>query len=193
MPAPTTAPGNAIVFVDIGTASVVGSKATNGSLFDLLNYQGNVLGSNIGNDDLEFYDSFGNYVSTFHNSDGTTGIDFPQQMYARRNGNLLAAGFSTPAGIFEYSPLGVDLGVVAGAGSGTRGILELDNGQLMWTSGSGFFVGSNTIFATSGQYLTFVDLSTIPEPGSCWALLALVGAAAWWRRRSALAAKSAAR
>ena len=87
------APGNSIVKIDIGSATVSGSSPTSGSLFDVINYQGQVLGTNITSEDLEFYDAGGNFASVFHASDGVSGIDFPQQAFARDNGGLLVAGW----------------------------------------------------------------------------------------------------
>ncbi len=170
------APGNSIVFVDIATQNIVGSVATTGSLFDLVNYQGLILGSNITGEDLEFYNLDGTFHSTFHDSDGVTGIDFPQQIFVRQNGNLFVSGFSAPAGVYEFDSNGNDLGIVAASGLGPRGVIELGNGEIMWTNGSGFFVGADNVYGGSGQYLTLFN--AIPEPGSgvvCFAFLALFG------------------
>lgn len=174
------ASGNSIVFIDTTTYSVTGSATTVGSLFDLINYNGQVLGSNITNESIEVYDSSGVLVETFVSSDGVTGIDFPQQLFARGNGNVLAAGFSGPSGIYEYDVFGNSLGVVAGLDSGARGVLELLSGDIMWTDGGGFFVGNDEVFAGgAGQYLSFV---TIPAPGAV-ALLGMGGLVGLRRRR----------
>jgi hypothetical protein len=174
------APGNSIVFIDTATNSVSGSVATNGSLFDMINFNGQVLASNIGNEDLELYDTDGNFVGTFHASDGASGIDFPQQLALRANGNVLAAGFSSPSGVYEYDAFGNDLGIVAGLDGGARGVLELLGGGIMWTNGDGFWVGSDQVFAdVSAQYLSFV---TIPTPSGL-ALLGVVGLVGSRRRR----------
>lgn len=158
------APGDSIVFIDIASASITGSVATSGSLFDLINYQGQILASNIGNDSLEWYDFNGNLTGTFHASNGVNSIDFPQQLFARSNGNLFAAGFSAPAGVYQFDSLGNNLGIFAAQDLGPRGVLELGNGQIMWTNNAGFFVGSTNVFATSAQYLAYVNLTAIPEP-----------------------------
>lgn len=171
--------GNSIVFIDIASATVAGSVATTGSLFDLISYNGQLLGSNITGEDLEIYDLAGNFVSVFHNSDGLSGIDFPQQMFAKANGNVLAAGFSAPSGVYEYDSMGNSLGIFAGDGFGPRGVLELGNGEIMWTNGAGFWVSGGNVFGGSGQYLNFV---TIPTPAGL-ALLAMGGAVATRRRR----------
>ncbi|TVQ62128.1 MAG: hypothetical protein EA378_06605 [Phycisphaerales bacterium] len=181
------APGNSIVFIDIATATPVGSAPTVGSLFDLIPFQGQLLGSNIGNQNIEFYSpTTGELTGTFH-APATGGLRFPQQMVERENGNLLVAGFSTiggsTTGIYEFTSEGVPLGVVAGAGAGARGVIELENGEIMWSSGAGFSVGSDLIFGgagVSGQYLSFVTV--IPTPAG-FALFAAAGLAAARRRR----------
>lgn len=174
------ASGNSIVFIDSTSYAITGSVATNGSLFDLINYNGQVLGSNITNESIEVYDSNGVLVETFVTSDGVSGIDFPQQLFARGNGNVLAAGFSAPSGVYEYDVFGNSLGVIAGLDRGPRGVLELLNGDTMWTTGDGFYVGETQVLGgSSGQYLSFV---TIPAPGAM-ALLGLGGLVGVRRRR----------
>lgn len=174
------APDDSIVFIDASTGVIGGSAATNGSLFDLINYNGMVLGSNITTDDLELYDTSGNFASIFHASDGVSGIDFPEQLYAMASGNVLAAGFSTPAGVYEYDAFGNELGIVAGSGESSRGVLELLGGSIMWTSGDGFFVGTDQVFGgVSGRYLSVL---TIPAPGAL-GLLGVGGFMAARRRR----------
>ena len=173
------APGNSIVFIDIASQSIAGSVATNGSLFYLIHYQGQLLGSNITREALEFYDLNGNYVSDFVLSDGITGIDFPQQLFARANGNVLAGGFSPPAGVYEYDQFGNSLGIVAGVDQGIRGVIELGNGEIMWSNGAGIWAGTELVLAGSSQYFSFV---TIPAPGAL-ALLGLGGLMGARRRR----------
>lgn len=180
------APGDAIVKIDIGSASLTGFTATNGTLFDLVNYQGQVLGTNIDTEDLEFFDAAGNFASVFHASDGVSGIDFPQQAFARDNGGLLVAGFSSPSGVYAYDSAGNDLGIIAGIDGGARGVYELGNGNIMWTNGGGVWVTdpntgevTNVYDGGSGQY---IDLVVIPAPGAA-GLLALAGFASTRRRR----------
>jgi hypothetical protein len=173
------APGDSIVFIDIASQTIAGSVGTNGSLFDLIHYQGQLLGSNITREALEFYDLNGNYVSDFVTSDGVTGIDFPQQLFARSNGNVLAGGFSPPAGVYEYDQFGNSLGIVAGVDQGIRGVIELGNGEIMWSNGAGIWAGTELVLAGSGQYFSFV---TIPAPGAL-ALLGLGGLMGARRRR----------
>ena len=180
------APGNSIVKIDIGSATVSGSSPTSGSLFDVINYQGQVLGTNITSEDLEFYDAGGNFASVFHASDGVSGIDFPQQAFARDNGGLLVAGFSPTSGVYAYDAAGNDLGIIAGLDSGARGVYELGNGNIMWTNGAGVWVTDpNTGQVTQvydGGSSQYIDLVVIPAPGAA-GLLALAGFASTRRRR----------
>ncbi|MGP1345605.1 MAG: hypothetical protein ACTS3F_02920 [Phycisphaerales bacterium] len=180
------APGDALVKIDIATASVSGSAATAGTLFDIINYNGQLLGSNIDTEDLEVYDLAGNFVSIFHDSDGTTGIDFAQQLFARANGNVYASGFSPPSGVYEYDAAGNDLGIVAGADAGARGVWELGNGNIMWTNGDGVWVTDpNSGIASlvyDGGSSQYIGLVVIPSPGAA-GVLALAGVCAVRRRR----------
>jgi hypothetical protein len=67
---------------------------------------------------------------------GGTTIRFPQQITRRRsNGNLLVAGFSPPAGVYEFNDSGTQVAYYAvGA---PRGVYELQNGLIMFTDGAG--------------------------------------------------------
>ncbi|MCS7190628.1 MAG: hypothetical protein NZ843_03385, partial [Fimbriimonadales bacterium] len=68
---------------------------------------------------------------------GGTTIRFPQQISRRRsNGNLLVAGFSTPAGIYEFDAAGNQVAYYP-VSSGPRGAYELENGQILFTDAAG--------------------------------------------------------
>ncbi|TVQ32726.1 MAG: hypothetical protein EA376_05015 [Phycisphaeraceae bacterium] len=181
------APGNAIVKIDIATASITGSTPTNASLFDVINHQGGVLASNLSDHTLDTHDLNGEFVSTFH-TPVAPGLRFPQQLFELDNGNVLVAGFSAAggntSGVYEIDTNGDSLGIVAGENLGPRGAYMLGNGEIMWTNGAGFWVGSDNVFdgagsSVSGQYLSLV---MIPSPGAV-ALFALGGLAGMRRRR----------
>ncbi|MCL4198027.1 MAG: hypothetical protein KJZ69_11110 [Phycisphaerales bacterium] len=161
------APGNAIVMFDT-SGNALGSFTTNGlapSPFGILAHQGGMLvSSSSGGDDIHRFDLSGNSLGTFHNS---TSISFVEQLAHASNGNVLAAGFSTPAGVYELDP---DSGAIVGsfAGSGVRGVYALANGDIMWTNSSGAWVydpntqQSTQVYAGGCRYL---DVLNITPPG----------------------------
>jgi hypothetical protein len=179
-----------------------------GSPYDVLAYNGELLISNIDDDNLDRYDLNGNFLGTFHNSDGATGIDFPQQLTARSNGNILAAGFSSPAGIYEYNLSGTQISNYTSAQGvanlGIRGVYELGNGNVLWTGGDG--VVSTNLTSGSPNFGSFTDIYTrqslgctnacvsarfidplkVPEPSAIFGLLAcgLLGAKSARKNRS---------
>jgi hypothetical protein len=108
--------------------------------FDVHEYNGQLLISDIAGDNIGRYDYDLTFIDLFHDSAGIAGIDFPQQLNTRpSNGNLLAAGFTAPNGIFEYTPDGVQVGPPISVG-GLRGVYPLGNGNLMYTKDSGVYV-----------------------------------------------------
>lgn len=132
------APGDAIVVFNLD-----GTIETNVAVpdpFDVIEYNGQLLISDIAGDNIGRYDYGLNFLGLFHDSDGVSGIDFPQQLNIRRsNGNLLAAGFTAPSGIYEYGPNGVQVGTLIHV-TNTRGVYELTNGNLIYTNNTGVHV-----------------------------------------------------
>jgi hypothetical protein len=174
-----------VITVDVGTQSISGRfngrDGADTSYWDVLSYGGELLVSNSdsGNDGIERYDTGGNFLGFFAQSDGTTGIDFPEQLTDRANGNILAAGFSPPSGVYEFLADGTSLGIVAGLDAGTRGVFELGNGEILWTNGS-FLRTDSTLILDDGSF-RFLSDTTIPAPSAA-APLALLGLAARRRR-----------
>lgn len=155
------APGAALVRIS-PAGTILGSFIV-GDPFDVVEFNGNLLVANIADDSLDLYSPAGGFLSRLHDSDGVSGIDFPQQIFKRSNGNLLVGGFTAPSGIFEYNNTGAQLNYYSL--SGTRGVLELADGTILWTQGSGLFrfnpaTGSNVNAGstTSCQYLIYADL-----------------------------------
>lgn len=180
-----SAPGAAIVKFDTNgnnLGSVV-TTATSPSPFGILSHQGGILvSSSSATDDIHRYDSNLNSVGTFHNS---TGLNFVEQMDHDVNGDVLAAGFSVPSGIYR---LDKNTGSIIGSFASTvaaRGVKQLGNGNIMYTSGAGAFVfdvvtgGTTQVYAGGGRYID--SYTAVPEP----ATLAVVGLgfAAMLRRR----------
>ena len=177
------APGQAVIIYD--TAGNFSASAAVPDPFDVHEYRGELLISNIAGDNIERYDYGLNFLGTFFDGNGTSNLDFPQQLATRSNGNLLAAGFSPPDGIYEYTPGGAQVGGALVPGTGPRGVHELLNGNIMFTTGAGVFVlnpGSGQvtqiISGVSGQYINRL----IPTP-SAIALAGLAGLAGLRRRR----------
>jgi hypothetical protein len=143
------APGNAIVQLDL-SLGLVQTFLLPFSPWDLqIDRRGGIDGllvTDITGHAIHFFDP-ANPASTVivHDSDGITGIDFPQYMRFREsNGNLLVAGFSPPLGVYEYDPVTgiqlnyVDTGTLFST-AGLRSVHELGNGNLL-ISGTGVFV-----------------------------------------------------
>ena len=128
------APGPAVVMFSPAGANL-GSFPV-GDPFDVITFQGDLLIANIAADDLDRYTTAGTLVGTFHASDGVTGVDFPEQLALRANGNVLCAGFTAPAGVYEYDSTGVQLNYWT-ISTGGRGVAELGNGQVLFTDGTG--------------------------------------------------------
>jgi hypothetical protein len=76
------------------------------------------------------YDHDGTPLSVWENT-----INFPQQLHRQENGNVLAAAFSSPAGVWEFDQNGVEVGRYTGVAS-NRGVFPLENGNIL-TSNSG--------------------------------------------------------
>jgi hypothetical protein len=182
------APGESVVTIDVPSLSVSGfflvGDDQSGDPFDVLNYHGDLLINDIDGQDLERHATNGSWLSTFHNSDGVSGIDFPEQMALTSSDTVLAAGFSSPSGLYEYDAAGNQINYWA-LGSGLRGVIELGNGNILFTDGSGVYVFdpvNGTISASmTGVSARFAD-TLIPAPGAL-SILGLAGLAAVRRRR----------
>lgn len=184
------APGAAVVMVSTSGASL-GSFATGTtapSPFGVLAYQGGLLvSSSTANDDIHRYSLSGTALGTFHNS---TSLNFAEQMVYASNGDILVAGFSSNNIVRLNASTGAVLASYSAAGA--RGVAQLGNGNVMWTSGAGAFVldvgtGLSTqVYSGGGRYLEAITV--VPEPATVllWAagLLALLGVV---RRRAGAA------
>ena len=211
------APGDGEVVVTFDPQGNTLGFFDTGDPYDILEYDGGLLINDInsealGGEDIDRYDLDGNLLGTFHESDGETGIDFPQQMTLRANGNLLVGGFGAPGGIYEYDADGNQVGFFDGdagvAFRGIRGVYELGNGNILWTGGDGvvstdlatgiatdiFTVNTPALlpeegYRPSARYideLSIPDPVDVPEPGLVMGLLAVsaLGSRRWHRQPS---------
>lgn len=161
------APGAAVVMYST-SGSLLGSFSTGGlapSPFAVLPHQGGILvSSSSADDDIHRFTLTGTSVGTFHNS---TSLNFVEQLGFSTNGSILAAGFSSNNIAFLDPNNGNILSSFAAAGA--RGVFQLGNGNILWTSGAGAFVydvGSNTsslVYSGGGRFL---ELVTVPEPST---------------------------
>ncbi|MFG0260166.1 MAG: hypothetical protein ACF8LK_07405 [Phycisphaerales bacterium JB041] len=182
------APGAGVVTIDTSSATIngffVSGDVGDGDPFDVLAYNGGLLINDIDGEDIDVFDTAGNFQSVFHDSDGISGIDFPEQMSVTSSGTILAAGFSSPAGIYEYDSNGSLLNYYD-VGTGLRGVHELGNGTIMFTDGAGVHIfdpnTGNITDSISGVSARFIE-AIIPAPGGT-AVLGLAGLAAFRRRR----------
>ncbi len=167
------APGEAILrFTPEGMP--LASFAQPGSPFDVFPHDGELLISDSSSNDVERWTAGGAALGRFEND--ASGLAFPQQIARRAsNGNLLVAGFSggANAGIYEFDAGGAQVALRA-AGVAVRGVYELSNGRLLFTTGSGTSGAVRILDPASGQIVDalaggitpqFVNLLT--RPGGC--------------------------
>ena len=147
-----------------------------------------VLVSNSGSDDIERFDFNGNYLNTLVSSTGVGGINFPQQINERANGNLLIGGFSNPAGIYEYLSNGTQANYYNLPGP--RAAYELGNGKYLYSAGTRLavfdpvtLVSTDIINNPSSSFRYIEKVQAVPEPGSWLVLGGLAGLAVVRSRR----------
>lgn len=176
-------PGASSVVMFDTSGNPMGNFSTAGlapSPFSVLSHQGGLLvGSSSANDDIHRFNLAGGSLGTFHNSS----LSFIEQLHHATNGDILAAVF-TSGQIARLDPNSGAL-ISSFAAAGARGVQQLGNGNIMWTSGAGVFVydigtGTSTnVYATTGG--RYIDFLAVPEPGHG---LVLMGFLAWsWMSR----------
>jgi hypothetical protein len=95
-------------------------------------FDGFYVGDSAG-DDIERITIGGTAITPFHDSDGVTGIDFPQQLLMLPDGTLLAAGFSAPSGIYQYDAQGNEISYVFTISP--RGVHPIPSGEYLFSAG----------------------------------------------------------
>jgi len=184
------APGAGLVTIDINSHNINGYFATGsngaGDPFDVLDYFGNLLVNDIAGNDIDTFSTGGAFTSTFVESDGISGINFPEQMNATSHGNVLVGGFGSPAGIYEYDTAGALLNHYD-VGTSVWGVFELDNGNILFTNANGVHVLdpnsgliTDSILGVSARYAE--SYATVPAPATL-GFMGLAGLFASRRRR----------
>jgi len=132
--------------------------ANSPSPFCVLPWQGGLLvSSSSDNDDIHRYTLGGASLGTFHN---TAGLQFANQISLASDGNVWCCPLTSSSVVKLDATTGTIVQSFP-AGSG-RGVHELQNGNVMWTSTNGAFVydvGTNTsslVFAGSSYHLTLL-------------------------------------
>jgi hypothetical protein len=110
------------------------------------------------------YDLSGNYLGAFVST-----INFPEQIDETAAGNIIAAAFSSPSGLYIYDSNGNQLNYFSTV-TGLRGCFQLGNGNYLVTNGSGVYVldqNTGALLATpvsgvSARSLREYDLAIVP-------------------------------
>ena len=166
-------PGANSVVMYSTAGAFVGSFQTTAlapSPFGILAHQGGILvSSSSGGDDIHRFTLLGTSLGTFHNS---TSLNFVEQLAFATNGSILTVGFSTNN--IAYLDPNTGALVSSFAAPGARGVYQLGNGNVLWTSGAGTFIydvlsgTSSQVYAGGGRYLEFAP---VPEPSSLLACI----------------------
>jgi subtilisin family serine protease len=130
----TSATGNKVVEFDadgelVGDFITSGAGGISGPWYVLFREDDVLVSASSGN--IYRYDHAGAPLSVWQNE-----INFPQQLHRQANGNVLAAAFSSPAGVWELDPDGGLIGRYTGVAS-NRGAYALPNGNILTTNSGG--------------------------------------------------------
>jgi len=166
------APGRAIAMFDTAGNSLGTFPSAPSAGFGILSHQGSLLvSSDSPNDDIHRYGLAGADLGTFHNS---ASVAFMEEMDHATNGDVLCGAFSTNV-VARFDPTTGAL-ISTFPASGARGVWQLGNGNIMWTSGTGVFVfdvtaqQSTQVYAGGGR---FIDIVSVPEPTGVLAIAGL--------------------
>ena len=127
------ATGDTVVMFDTaGTRLGQFTVANTGtSPFDVTEYNGELLVCHFTSTNTTGrYDYAGNLLGTFHTSNGTTGIDSPEQISITAANTALMSGFAAPLAVYEYDAAGTQINSYPFA-TALRGVVELDSGLLL--------------------------------------------------------------
>ncbi|MDF1869189.1 MAG: hypothetical protein P1U30_02265 [Phycisphaerales bacterium] len=138
--------------------------------FDVIEYNGEVLVADEGQDKIVRYTLDGKFNERFTSALEVPQLDFPQQMAIAGNGNLLICAFSSGF-ILEFDSSG---SLVGQYDPGTlelyRGVVELGNGNLLVTTTSGVFEVTRTGLVVDTEavgdgfrYITLADIDLVTK------------------------------
>ncbi len=122
-----------------GPVTIFSDWSTVGAPRGIQPFGNGFLVANSTDDDLELVGPTGAVAAVpFHDSDGAIGIDFPQQVKRRGNGEFMVAGFSDPWGIYFYDTKGLQVGAYTTpqVPLSARGCHELETGDILFTAGT---------------------------------------------------------
>lgn len=123
-------------------------------------------------DDIVRFNLAGVSQGLWHNSDGVSGIDFPQQIQIESDGGAIVAGFTAPFGLYDYNLLGAQTASYTNLITSPRGIYRLGNGDLLYAGGTRVMtydpdtLTEATVVNRTGASFRFIEFSTVPAPAS---------------------------
>lgn len=132
---------------------------------------------NSADDDLEIVGPTGTVSPVpFHDSDGVSSIDFPQQIKALQEGQIvgsdwMVSGFSSPYGVFIFSASGTANGFYS-VPTSPRGCHVLQNGKILFTAGTQMRTfdiksGNSAVLFEGGSSASFRFIEPYTPPAPC--------------------------
>ncbi len=112
---------------------------------------GDLLIANASGDDLDRYSTSGAFLGKYHNSDGVSGINFPEQIAVDPSGvnDVYVTGFLSPAGVYAYKN-GAQTAYVPFAS--LRGVAPLSPGKFLLTADTAISVLTTATGAITPVY-----------------------------------------
>ena len=132
------APGPAVIQFDF-SGNMLSNFATTGPVpYDIIPFNGDLLISDLTNDNIHRYSTGGADLGSFTNATKT--MLNPQQIAVGSNGNVFAAAQTAPSGLYQYDQnSGNELSVQTVA-QNTSGLFQLPNGNWLMGHNSGVLI-----------------------------------------------------
>ncbi len=141
---------NKVVIFNVSDGTTPVATVSIGGSFDCTRLGNEVLVADQDTDDIIRVDMNGNIVGTFVDSTANAPLDWPQGI-VRKGSEIYIGCFNTPAtGPLKWFDLsGNQLGAhITAPNNGLRSAWRLDNGNLIWTNGSGTWVKDDVLGLT---------------------------------------------